>query len=392
VIYLDNSATTPLAPEVREAMLPYLGDEYGNASSVYSLGTRARVALEEARATIAKAIGADAREIIFTSSGTEANNAAIKGTILEKHFTGIPFKNIHAITSPAEHHAVLNPFHFIEKLGSQAEQVQVDSAGVIYPQALTNVLRKDLTLASFMMVNNEVGAISPIKDLTSAVKSQAKDALVHCDAVQALGKIKIDVRDLGVDMLSLSAHKIHGPKGIGVLYARSGIKWEPLMHGGAQERNRRGGTESVALAIGFAKAVELGEATLEETQTHLIELRDYLLSRLAEHAEVVLNTDPSRSVPSIVNFSFTPEVLAHLDGEALLIRFDLEGIAISNGSACTSGSLQPSHVLIAMGKGHEVASKSIRVSFSRYTDKSAIDRFIAALETIIPRSAKVSAA
>jgi cysteine desulfurase len=383
VIYLDNSATTPIAPEVREAMQPYLEDQYGNASSVYQLGTRARVALEEARAVVAQAIGADAREIVFTANGTEANNAAIKGAIMERHFAGSAFKSMRVVTSPAEHHAVLHPIAYLGRLGVQLGYAPVDAAGVITEEAVKKELKKDTALLSLMLVNNEVGAISPIGHIGPILKSINSNALFHCDAVQALGKMAINVRELGVDMLSLSAHKIHGPKAIGALFIKSGTKLEPLMHGGAQERNRRGGTESVALAVGFAKAVELAQASLEQTRAHLAELRSYLLMKLAEIPEVVLNTDPTRSIESIVNFSFVPEVLERLDGEALLIRFDLENIAISNGSACTSGTVQPSHILMAMGKGKEVASKSIRVSFSRYTEKSAIDAFVDALKRIV---------
>lgn len=383
MIYLDNSATTPVAPEVRDAMLPYLEEEYGNASSVYQLGTRARVALEEARGIVAQAIGADARELVFTANGTEANNTAIKGAIMERHLSGSAFKSLRVITSHAEHHSVLHPVEYLAKLGVQVGYAAVDGAGLVSEDAVKKELKKDTALLSLMLVNNEVGAISPIGRIGPILKSATPHALFHCDAVQALGKMPINVRELGVDMLSLSAHKIHGPKGIGALFIKSGTKLEPLLHGGAQERNRRAGTESVALAVGFAKAVELAQASLENTHAHFIELRSYLLGKLAELPKVILNTDPSRSIESIMNFSFTPEVLSRLDGEALLIRFDLENIAISNGSACTSGTVQPSHVLMAMGKGKEVASKSIRVSFSRYTKNSAIDAFAEILKKII---------
>ncbi len=383
MIYLDNSATTPIAPEVREAMLPFLEEEYGNASSVYQLGTRARVALEEARGAVGQAIGADAREIVFTANGTEANNMAIKGAVMERHFAGSAFKSLRVITSPAEHHAVLHPVEYLAKLGVQVGYALPDSAGVVSEEAVKKELKKDVAVVSLMLVNNEVGAISPIGLIGPIIKSVSDKALFHTDAVQALGKMPINVRELGVDMLSLSAHKIHGPKAIGALFIKSGTKLEPLMHGGAQERNRRGGTESVALAVGFAKAVELAQASLEQSRVQFADLRSYLLTKLAEIPEVVLNTDPTRSIESIVNFSFIPSVLEKLDGEALLIRFDLENIAISNGSACTSGTVQPSHVLMAMGKGKEVASKSIRVSFSRYSQKSAVDAFVAVLKTFI---------
>jgi cysteine desulfurase len=383
VIYLDNSATTPIAPEVREAMLPYLEEEYGNASSVYQLGARARVALEDARGVIAQAIGADARELVFTANGTEANNAAMKGAVMQRHFDGASFKSLRVITSSAEHHAVLHPVEYLAKMGVQVGYAQCDSAGVVSEAAVKQQMKKDVAVVSLMMVNNEVGALSPIGHIGPMIKSVSDKALFHTDAVQALGKMPINVRELGVDMLSLSAHKIHGPKAIGALFIKSGTKLEPLMHGGAQERNRRGGTESVALAVGFAKAVEMSQASMEKTRAHLADLRTYLLSKLSDFPEVILNTEPARSIESIVNFSFIPSVLDKLDGEALLIRFDLENIAISNGSACTSGTVQPSHVLMAMGKGKEVASKSIRVSFSRYTQKSAVDAFVEVLKGII---------
>lgn len=387
MIYLDNSATTELAPEVREAMEPFFSGEYGNASSVYDLGTRARVALEQARATIASAIGADAREIVFTASGTESNNAAIKGLVFKQFFAGTPFDQLHAISTRAEHHAVLNPMEFIARLGVQAELLDVDETACISVADVQTALRSNTTLASFMLVNNETGGINSIAEITDVIRAKS-GALVHTDAVQAFGKMPINVRKLGVDLLSVSAHKLHGPKGIGALFTRSGIQWEPLLHGGAQERNRRGGTESVASAVGFAMAVELAMKHLEATRSHLRALKEHLLRELSKLPGVRLNGDPSRTIESIVNFSFAPDVLEAIDGEALLMRFDLEGIAVSNGSACTSGSLQPSHVLLAAGKGKEVASKSIRVSFSRYTPIHEVDVFLHALTPIIPALAK----
>lgn len=382
MIYLDNSATTIIPPEVRDAMLPHLGEQYGNASSVYALGAHARVVLEDARATIARHIGADAKEIVFTGSGTEANNAAIKGIILERHCSGTPFKAMAAVTSKAEHHAVLHPFEHLAKLGVKTHLLDVDRNAMVDLESLTQ-LPREVRLVSFMMVNNEVGSINDVKDLTRRVKQKNEKAIVHTDAVQALGKLRFDVRDLGVDMLSLSAHKIHGPKGIGALYIKSGLKLEPLMHGGAQERNRRAGTESLALAVGFARAVEIAERDLGGVTAHISSLKDHLIAQMRDIPEVVLNVDPMRSVASIVSLSFVPEVLATLDGEALLIRFDLEGIAVSNGSACTSGSMQPSHVLLAMGKSAEIAAKSIRVSFSRYNSVADVDAFVRVLKQIV---------
>jgi cysteine desulfurase len=378
MIYLDNAATTQLAPEVLEAMRPFLEGEFGNASSVYRLGSRVRVALEDAREVLAHAIHAEPREIVFTSGGTEANNAAIKGLLFQKLREKKSFQDLEIITSPTEHHAVLEPIEWFSKLGAAVLSTEVDSFGRVSSE-IGKLVGHDTALVSVMMVNNETGAINPISEIVNTVKEKSK-ALVHTDAVQALGKMPIDVNALGIDFLSLSAHKIHGPKGIGALYLKSGTAWEPLLHGGAQERNRRGGTEPVALAVGFAEAIRLA-AGYEE---HLRMLRKYLLGKLGGIPEIVLNsaTDDS-SIDSIVNFSFTPEVLARLDADALIIRFDLEGIAVSNGSACTSGSQQPSHVLLAMGKSKEVAMKSVRVSFSRYNTTEDLDRLIQAVRKIL---------
>jgi cysteine desulfurase len=381
VIYLDNSATTPISDAVRAAMEPFLANEFGNASSVYTLGNRARVALEEARETVARYIGAHPREITFTSSGTEANNTALKGRFFHLIEKGIAANDIEIITDRAEHHAVLYPVEFLEKLGANAAFAAIDNTGHVDIDSLSTLLNDRTRIVSIMQVNNEVGAINDIAAIGRLVKATAPQAALHTDAVQALGKIPVDVGKLHVDMLTLSAHKIHGPKGIGALYTRSGIEWEPLMHGGAQERNRRGGTESVALAVGFAAAIKELAPDLSE---YVLGLRAYLLDQLRTLPKVELNSASDDTCsPATVNFSFHDDVLRRLDSDALLIRFDLAGIAISNGSACTSGSLQPSHVLLAMGKSKEVASKSIRVSFSRYNTIEEIDRFVEVLKTII---------
>jgi cysteine desulfurase len=379
MIYLDNSATTQIIPEVAEAMKPYLASKFGNASSIYALGRESRIALEDARAIIAAAIGADSAEIVFTSGGTEANNHALKGAVFEAVKNGKQFAELSILTSEAEHHAILEPIAFLETLGVSARRLKVNNEGKVEIASINNSNEKDLTFASFMLVNNEVGAINPIKEITGVLKTASPHTIIHTDAVQALGKIDVDVKELGVDLLSLSAHKIHGPKGIGALYIRRGIKIEPLHHGGSQERNRRGGTESIALAVGFGEAVQQMLIAKEESRKHIKSLRDYALEKLFSIPEVIYNSS-EEGIDSIINISFTPEVLKKLDGEALLIRFDLEGIAISNGSACTSGSIQPSHVLMAMGKGAEVASKSLRISFSRFTTTQDIDRFIHTLK------------
>ncbi len=382
--YLDNSATTPIDPNVAQAMKPYLGEKFGNASSIYSLGREAHIALEDARALVASAIGADPAEIVFTSGGTEANNYAIKGSIFEAVKKGRRFDELSILTSGAEHHAVLEPVAFLESLGVKATRMKVGSDGSVHLESIKNEADKNLTLASLMLVNNEVGSINPIKEIAGEIHALSADTLIHTDAVQALGKIEIDVRYLGIDLLSVSAHKIHGPKGMGALFIRRGIKIEQLHHGGAQERNRRGGTESVAMAVGFGEAIRQMQSAKDESKKHIKYLHDYTVSKLSLIPEVIFNSSrDGKGVGGIINISFVPEVLTRLDADALLIRFDLEDIAVSNGSACTSGSIQPSHVLMAMGKGEEIASKSLRISFSRLTKTEGIDRFIEVVKNII---------
>lgn len=378
MIYLDNSATTHLDDRVRAAMEPYLGERFGNASSIHSLGREAHVALEEARSVIAKAIGADSAEIVFTSGGTEANNYAIKGSIFSEIKKGKAFSDLSVLTSPIEHHAVLEPIEFLTSLGVQPHFTGVDSDGV----TILDEISSDLTLASIMYVNNEVGSINDIQIITEKIRLAAPNTLIHSDGVQAFGKIQFDVHQLGVDLLSLSAHKIHGPKGIGALYIRRGVQIEPLMHGGSQERNRRGGTEPVALAVGFAEAARLVGEEFDDRTAHIKQLRKYLLAKLSEMPEIIINSG-NKGVDAIINISFTSEILRRLDSEALIINFDLAGIAVSNGAACTSGTLQPSHVLLAMGKGKEIAAKSLRVSLSKNTTASEIDLFLLSLRKII---------
>ena len=374
MIYLDNSATTQLLPEVRAAMEPYLAGEYGNASSVHSLGVRARNALEEAREVIARAIGAESSEIVFTSGGTEANNWAIKSALFSHLRDSRPF---HIFTSPVEHHSVLEPIEWCAKFGADISYAKPDDVGCITAAGVEASLDDTTSLVSLMMVNNETGNVTDIKSIAEIVRSKS-NALIHTDAVQAFGKLPVNVQELGVGTLSLSAHKIHGPKGIGALYIRAGLKLEPLLHGGSQERNRRGGTEAVALAVGFAEAVK--RIQLNSTTS----FRSYLLSKFAEIPTVVLNSaSDDRCIDSIVNFTFTPNVLAKLDADTLIMRFDLEGIAVSNGAACTSGSQQPSHVLMALGKGKDVASKSVRVSFSRFNTTSDVDRLVEVVKKIV---------
>ncbi len=384
MIYLDNSATTPLDERVLDAMQPYLRDGFGNASSIYELGRSARIALEDARATVASSIGAEESEIVFTSGGTEANNHAIQGAVFAAQIAGRNFKEQSISVSQVEHHAVLEPAEFVEKLGVEVHRIGVDSDGIVDTNAFHSSLSKNTSLVSVMSVNNETGSINPIKDIASLTRELSPQSLIHTDAIQALGKIDINVKEWGVDLLSLSAHKISGPKGIGALYVRRTVMIEPLLHGGAQERNRRGGTEAVALAVGFAKAAEIVMQEKEARREHVHLLNSYLMRRLNEIDGVVINSPPSgKSVDNIINITFTPEVLAKVEGDALIIRFDLDGIAVSNGSACTSGALQPSHVLLAMGKGEEVARKSIRVSLSNNNSTQDLDAFLATLQKIL---------
>ena len=375
VIYLDNSATTQIAPEVRDRMLPFFNGEYGNASSIYRLGVTAKVALEEARQQVAAFIGADAREIVFTSGGTEANNSAILGTVFRIVREGRAFDTVTCVSSPAEHHSVLHPIEFVRDLGANVALTSVDRFGAVVE---TDFTASGADLLSLMLVNNETGARNPIEQVR-----RRKDSVFHVDAVQALGREKFDVHAMGIDLLSLSAHKIHGPKGIGALYIKSGLKLEPLLHGGAQERNRRAGTESVASAVGFAEAVRLLERDWTETRSHIQTLSNHLRERLREFPQVRLNS-PDSSL-DIINFSYDDDTLLKLDGETTLNNFDLHGIAVSNGSACTSGSIQPSHVLLACGRGKAVASNSIRVSFSRYNTVNDVERFVEVLDNILNR-------
>jgi cysteine desulfurase len=387
MIYLDNSATTELDPQVLEAMLPYFGAEYGNPSSIYSLGREARIALEDARARVAASIGAQESEIVFTSGGTEANNHALTGAVFAAKTSGTPFHEQQVIVSSVEHHAVLDTTHFLSSLGVQVNSVPVGNDGIVLIGELERSLSPKTTIVSIMAVNNEVGSINPIRELASLV--HAKSSLIHTDAVQALGKVKIDVHEMGVDLLTVSAHKVHGPKGIGALFIRRGLMIEPMLHGGAQERNRRGGTESVALAVGFAKAAELVVAEEELRRKNIEQLHSYLVEKLREIPEVLINSPlEGKSVHSIISITFSPKILAHIEKDTLIMRFDLDGIAVSNGSACTSGTLQPSHVLMAMGKGNDVASGSVRISLSKDSTKEHIDAFIRSLTKILSEAGR----
>lgn len=373
-IYLDNSATTPLKSEVLDAMLPYLTEHYGNPSSIYKIGREAKSAIEEAREKVAKAIGADAKEIFFTGCGTEADNWAIKGIAQAKKKLGH-----HIITSKIEHHAVLHTLENLEKQGYEVTYLDVDEYGKISLDDLNKAIRPDTILITIMTANNEVGTIEPIAEIGKIAKE--KNIVFHTDAVQAIGSIDIDVREMNIDMLSLSAHKFGGPKGIGALYVRNGLRPDVFMHGGAQERARRAGTENVASIVGLGKAIELATSNLEEKTAKIKKMRDRLLKEIPEKIPYVkLNGHPTDRLPGNVNFSFE-----FIEGESLLLMLDMNGIAASSGSACTSGSLDPSHVLLALGLPHEIAHGSLRLSIGEVNCDEDIDYVLEKLPVIVQR-------
>ena len=374
IIYLDNSATTPLKKEVLDAMMPYLTENFGNPSSIYKIGRDAKAAVEKARKQVADAIGAKPTEIYFTGCGSEADNWAIKGTAFAKQNKGK-----HIITSKIEHHAVLHTLEYLEKKGFEVTYLPVDEYGKISLDDLKNAIRPDTTLITIMMANNEVGTIEPIEEIGKIAKEH--NITFHTDAVQAVGSLDVDVVKLGVDMLSLSAHKFGGPKGVGALYIRGHFRPEVFMHGGAQERARRAGTENVASIVGLGEAITLATKNISEKQEKLIALRDYLIKSIMEKIPYVkLNGHPTHRLPGNANFSFN-----FIEGESLLLMLDLNGIAASSGSACTSGSLDPSHVLLSMGLPHEIAHGSLRLSIGDVNTKEEIDKVIDVLPGIVQR-------
>ena len=354
-IYLDHAATTPLAKEVLEAMIPVYENVFGNPSSVHSFGRKARQMLDQSRRVIAESIGANEKEIIFTSGGTEADNLAIIGTALANQDKGN-----HIITTAQEHHAVLHSAEYLEKMGFDVTYLPVHEDGKIHTSDLKSALTDDTILVSIMYVNNETGIVQPIEEVANLLRDQGHQAVFHTDAVQAFDLIDIDVKTLGVDMLTVSSHKIGGPKGIGFLYAKENIKMQSLSFGGEQERKRRAGTENVISAVGFQKAVELVKEQKASRKQAYEQYRKLFLGELTkQNVDHELNGNINESVPSIINISF-PEV----NVETMLTNFDLDGIAASSGSACTAGSIEPSHVLTSIfGKGHPCTTNSIRFSF-----------------------------
>lgn len=379
LIYLDNAATTRTAPEVVEAMLPYFTESYGNASSVYEFGGQSKEAVSKAREIIAEVIGAKENEIYFTAGGSESDNWAIKA--VAEAYKG---KGKHIITSKIEHHAVLHTCQWLEQDGYEVTYLDVDENGVVKLEELKKSIRPDTILITIMFANNEIGTIEPVAEIGKIAREHG--ILFHTDGVQAFGQVPINVDELNIDMMSTSAHKLNGPKGIGFLYIRKGIQIRSFIHGGAQERKRRAGTENVPGIVGFGKAVELAADSMQERTKKEAELRDYLMERVLREVPFTrVNGHRKNRLPNNVNFCFQ-----FIEGESLLIMLDMKGICGSSGSACTSGSLDPSHVLLAIGLPHEIAHGSLRLTLGADTTKEDIDYTIEAIKEIVAKLREMS--
>ena len=373
-VYMDYAATTYTKPEVLEEMIPYFTEFYGNPSSIYSISRETKKAIDKARNRVAKAINADPTEIYFTGGGSEADNWVIKGIALANQNKGN-----HIITTKIEHHAVLHTCEYLEKQGLEVTYLDVDEEGLIRLEDLKNAIKPNTILVTIMTANNEIGTIQPIKEIGDICKE--RKIFFHTDAVQAIGHMDMDVKEMDIDALSLSGHKIYGPKGVGVLYLRKGIRIHNLVHGGAQERNRRAGTENVAGIVGLGKAIELAMENLKEERERLTYLRDKLIKGLLEIPYSKLNgPEGDRRLPGNVNISFE-----FIEGESVLLMLDAKGICASSGSACTSGSLDPSHVLLAIGLPHEVAHGSLRLSMGAKTTEEEVDYVIETVPAIVQR-------
>ncbi len=384
-VYLDNSATTRVDPEVVQTMLPFFTEMFGNASSTHQWGQRAKQAMEEARHQVAQLINATATEIVFTSGGTEADNLAVKG-IAEAHAA----KGRHIITSQFEHPAILNSCKHLESLGWNVTWLPVYREGIVRLADIEAALTDETTLISVMQVNNELGTIQPLKQIGELVKARRaaghKHLHLHTDAVQSVGKIPVDVRDLGVDLLSISGHKIHAPKGVGALFVRRGVRVQAQSHGGHHERDRRAGTESVPLAVALGKACEIARLHLQEFVTRVGKLRDGLETEIvARIPNISRNGDTECRVPHISNFNFD-----HCEGEGLMIALDLKGIAVSTGSACASGSIEPSHVLTAIGLNHETGRGTLRFSLGQETTPEELGYVMEMLPVIVEKLRRIS--
>ncbi|MGO1470358.1 MAG: cysteine desulfurase NifS [Tissierella sp.] len=378
-IYMDNAATTPVKDEVLEEMIPFFKERYGNPSSIYSIAQASKTAVEKAREQVANAIGAKKEEIYFTAGGSESDNWAIKGIAYRNKRKGN-----HIITSKIEHHAVLHTCEYLEKNGFEVTYLNVDEDGVVDLEELKNSIKDTTILITIMAANNEIGTIQPIEKIAEIAKS--KDVLFHTDAVQAIGSMKIDVKNMDIDMLSLSGHKIYGPKGVGALYIRRGVQIDSLITGGGQERKKRAGTENVPGIVGLGKAIELAYENLEEHNNKLILLRNSLIEKIENNIdEIKLNGHRINRLPNNVNFSFK-----YIEGESLLLSLDMMGIAASSGSACTSGALDPSHVLMSIGLGHEIAHGSLRLSLGDFNTEEEVDYVVEELKKIVLRLRKMS--
>ncbi|MBA2123956.1 cysteine desulfurase NifS [bacterium Unc6] len=379
IVYLDNNATTPVDPLVLEAMLPYYKQEYGNASGIYSKGQSAKIAIEKARTVIGEALGTEPVDIIFVSGGTEADNFAIKGVAYSYQNKGR-----HIITTKVEHSAVLKTCQYLEKNGFSVTYLDVDKTGLVSPEDVKNAITDRTILATVMHSNNEVGTVQPIQAIADICKE--KGVLFHTDAVQSFGKIPLDVEKMGVDLLSLSAHKIYGPKGIGILYVRKKVDLIPMMHGGPHERKLRAGTENVPLIVGFGKAVEIAVKNMSEEPDRIRNLRDMLhQGLLSSLTHLHLNGHPTQRLPGVLNIGFE-----YVEGESIILNFDMKGICASTGSACTSGSLEPSHVLTAMGVDPVISQGSVRFSVGRMNTEKDIKYCIKVIPPIIKRLREMS--
>ena len=379
MIYLDNAATTKTAPEVVDAMLPYFSEYYGNASTIYSLGAESKKAMDHARQTIADSLGAKPEEIYFTAGGSESDNWALKATA-----EAYASKGKHIITTKIEHHAILHTCEYLEKRGFEITYLNVDRDGLISLDELKAAIRPDTILISVMFANNEIGTIEPIAEIGEIAKEHG--VLFHTDAVQAYAQVPINVDEMHIDMLSASGHKLNGPKGIGFLYIRKGVKIRSFVHGGAQERSRRAGTENIPGIVGLGAAVERAMRIMDTKTRKEIELRDYLIGRLEnEIPHCWLNGHRTKRLPNNINFSFL-----FIEGESMLIMLDMKGICASSGSACTSGSLDPSHVLLAIGLPHEKAHGSLRLTLSEEITKEDVDFVVEQIKAIVDRLRSMS--
>ena len=380
LIYMDYAATTPVRPEVVQAMLPYFSENFGNPSSIYELAQESRGAVDRARRTIARSLGCRASEVVFTSGGTESDNAAIKGV-------ATALRNIgnHVITSSIEHHAVLHACHQLEQFGFEVTYLPVDEYGLVDPREVAGAITDRTVLVSVMLANNEIGTIEPISEIADSVQREAsktgRKICVHTDAVQAVGAVDVNVQELGVDLLSLSGHKLHGPKGVGALFIKRGTPFEPLILGGGQERERRSGTENVPSIVGLAEAVRLAELERPEAMVRFTRLRDRIISSIHERIPgAKLNGHPVERLPNNINVSFE-----NVEGEPILLGLDFAGICASSGSACSSASLEPSHVLTAIGLPADLAQGSLRITIGRDTTDDDVDYMIETLTDLVGR-------